>query len=164
MNKISHRIVLLVVLILLCTAFIFSNSLKNGEESRADSDVIMEIVERIAEVIFPNNTLDWNYIVRKGAHLFEFCVLGILVTLLAFLCKHRRGTAVVYALLYVVFVASTDEFIQRFTGRSSRLADVGIDITGALIGFGLVWAVRWAIKRRQSKKNDFQENEYAVGE
>ncbi|MBQ8275057.1 MAG: VanZ family protein [Clostridia bacterium] len=162
MNKISHRIVLLVVLILLCTAFIFSNSLKNGEESRADSDVIMEIVERIAEVIFPNNTLDWNYIVRKGAHLFEFCVLGILVTLLAFLCKHR--TAVVYALLYVAFVASTDEFIQQFTGRSSRLADVGIDITGALIGFGLVWAVRWAIKRRQSKKIDFQENEYAVGE
>ena len=64
----------------------------------------------------------------------------------------------------MAFVASTDEFIQQFTGRSSRLADVGIDITGALIGFGLVWAVRWAIKRRQSKKNDFQENEYAVGE
>ena len=152
MNGISRRIVLLVVLILLCTAFIFSNSLKNGEESQADSDVIMEMVERIAEAIFPDNTLDWNYIVRKGAHLFEFCVLGILVTLLAFQCKHGRGTAVAYALLYVVFVASTDEFIQRFTGRSSRLADVGIDITGALIGFGLILTADWIVRRRKSKK------------
>ena len=151
MNKISRKIVLFAVLILLCTVFIFSNSLKNSEMSHADSNVIVEIVEEIADTIHPDNTLNWNYIVRKSAHLFEFCVLGILVMLLAVQRKRERGTAVVCALLYVVFIASTDEFIQRFTGRSSRLADVGIDVLGALICFGLIGTVRWVVKHRKSK-------------
>lgn len=153
MRRPSGKTVVLTVLILLCTAFIFSNSLKNGEMSNADSAVIVEIVEKIADAICPGNTRDWNYIVRKGAHLFEFCVLGILVMHFACLWRKKRGIAVISAVLYVVLVASADELIQRFTGRTSRLADVGIDVAGACIGFGLALAVeRLAARRRKRKK------------
>ena len=74
MIKNPWKIVPFILLALFCTLFIFSNSLKNAEASRADSDVIVRIVEKIANKINPDNDWDLNYIVRKGAHLFEFFV------------------------------------------------------------------------------------------
>lgn len=132
------RLIILIFafLVFLTTAFIFSNSLKNSEESRQDSDVITEVVENVAEKIAPENTVDWNFVVRKSAHLTEFFVLGFFTMLFAleFNGKYR----VLCACFYVILIACTDEFIQRFTGRGSCFTDVLIDISGASIGIGLV--------------------------
>ena len=141
-SKTNPILVLLVSLVLLCTAFIFSNSLKDSAASHADSDVIVGVVEKVADRIKPGNGLDWSYIVRKGAHLFEFFVLGTLTMILSECIERRRWRAIIYALLYVLAVASADEFIQSFTGRTSSFTDVLIDMLGAVIGIGLVMLMR----------------------
>ena len=96
----------------------------------------------MADRIKPGNGLDWSYIVRKGAHLFEFFVLGTLTMILSECIERRRWRAIIYALLYVLAVASADEFIQSFTGRTSSFTDVLIDMLGAVIGIGLVMLMR----------------------
>ena len=146
-----YKMIIFILVVVFATAYIFSNSLKSKEESKADSDVIVEIVEEIAEKIYPGNQWDWNYIVRKSAHLFEFCVLGIFTMLLFLHLKKERWKTVVYGFFYVFFIACADEFIQRFTGRGSAFTDVLIDITGASIGIGVVLSVTLLTKRIRRK-------------
>ncbi len=134
MIKRKYKILLITLLVLICTAFIFSNSLKNAEESRADSDVIVELVKKAVGKLIPVNDLDLNYIVRKGAHLFEFFVLGVFSTLLYLRFRKKRRFTVGFVFVYVTAIAFLDEFIQRFTGRGSCFSDVVIDFVGATIG------------------------------
>lgn len=143
--------VLLLVLVLACTAFIFSNSLKDSAASHSDSDGIVKVVERVAKTVFPKNRLNWNYIVRKGAHLFEFFLLGLCTVLFAFRWKAEGRKPLVASFLYVLFVASADEFIQRFTGRSSRVTDVFIDLVGASVGILLIFLISVVLRRRRRK-------------
>lgn len=143
----KRRILILTLLILGVTAFIFSNSLKSSEASHQDSDVILGWVQPLLEKLFGERAADWSYWVRKTAHVTEFCVLAILVfCLIAVLKKSLYG----YGFFYVLAVAVLDEFIQSFTGRTSQILDVLIDFAGALLGFGLV---RFIIKvKRQTGK------------
>ena len=151
MVKFNCKVAWVVLLVLLCTLFIFSNSLKNSEESHADSGFFVEIVESVADAIFPDNECDWNFIVRKGAHLFEFFVLGVFMALLSLFVVKRRRSAVLVAFLYLCFIASTDEFIQKFTGRTSSLTDVMIDLVGGCVGVATVLLLRLAIDRKRTR-------------
>ncbi len=144
---IYRKIALLMILVLLSTAFVFSNSLKNREESKADSDVIVEVVENVSEKIYPDNQLNWHYIVRKSAHLFEFFVLGVFTMILSLSFKEERWKTVLCGFLYVFFVACTDEIIQRFTDRGSSFTDVMIDLAGASVGICVVLVLNHWIKR-----------------
>ena len=152
MTKRYIKIIPLTLLVMLCTAFIFSNSLKNIEESRADSDVIVEVVEEICDKIAPDNDLNFDYIVRKGAHLTEFFLLGALTTMHYIQVGKRRKCSVAFVFLYVIAVAFTDEFIQRFTGRGSSITDVVIDVCGAFIGISAVLLVALMVKKHLNKK------------
>ncbi len=154
MIKFYCRVAWIVLLVLLCTSFIFSNSLKNSEQSHADSGIFVEIVESVADAIFPDNECDWNFIVRKGAHIFEFFVLGVFTTLLSFFVVKKRRVALCGALLYSVAIASLDEFIQRFTGRTSSFTDVLIDLLGACVGVVLVVTLRRAIRWQRLEKGE----------
>ena len=148
----NFKIVLFALIVLLCTIFIFSNSLKNIEESRADSDVIVEIVEEICERIEPDNDLNLDYIVRKCAHFTEFFVLGVSCVLLYFQTRKGISGSLCYVFLYVVAVAFCDEFIQRFTGRGSRFTDVMIDTSGAVAGIVVSLILGMAIHHMQKRK------------
>lgn len=140
--KTAKRIIFSCVLVILATAFIFSNSLKNGEQSNKDSGVIEEVVEPIIIGITHDPNTDVNFIVRKGAHLTEFCVLGITVMCTVLAVYTRFGKKIMgYGFFYVLAVAVTDEFIQSFSDRTSSVRDVLIDFTGSMIGFLLVFAV-----------------------
>ena len=151
MIKFYCKVAWRVLLVLLCTLFVFSNSLKNSEESHADSGFFVEIVESVADAIFPDNECDWNYTVRKGAHLLEFFVLGVFATLLSVCFVKNRRAALCIALLYLVVIAALDEFIQRFTGRTSSFTDVLIDLAGGCIGVALVLLLNCAISRHREK-------------
>lgn len=151
MNKNSVKKLIFIILILGCTAFIFSNSMKNGEESKMDSDFFMRIAEAIFGKILPNNQVDWNFVVRKAAHLFEFCMLGISAVLLAIQIDKNRVITFGCAFLYAVLIAFADEFIQSFTGRSSKFTDVMIDITGAILGIAFVLLVDLIVSKRKNK-------------
>ncbi len=80
-----------------------------------------------------------SFIVRKGAHLFEY---GVLALLLARALRYRPAMPAVTALVTVVgvcaLVASADELHQTLVAsRTGSLADVGIDVAGATAA--LVW-------------------------
>ena len=72
MSKRCWIISVLALAAILCTIFIFSNSLKEPSDSIRDSDVFVRFIEKMVNKIDPNNDWDWSFIVRKSAHLFEF--------------------------------------------------------------------------------------------
>ena len=130
MNK---KIIIFLFLTVLITGFIFSNSLKNSEESNRESSVIVNFIKPIIDDIFGEDVINVNYVVRKGAHLTEFFALGLCVFNLIIACKKKSCMG--YGLFYVLMVAVSDEYIQSFSDRTSSVKDVLIDFTGAIIGF-----------------------------
>ncbi|MBQ8894615.1 MAG: VanZ family protein [Clostridia bacterium] len=146
--KRKRLIILLVLLVLAVTAFIFSNSLKGAEASNRDSDSIIALIQPLVERLFGQGAADHlNYAVRKSAHVVEFALLGVLVSCLVLaLKKSLRG----YEFFYALAVAVVDEFIQSFTGRTSQIKDVLIDFSGALLGFGIVFLITKLQKRKKN--------------
>jgi VanZ family protein len=80
----------------------------------------------------------WDTILRKGAHVTEYAILGLLLL--------RAIGRELPAFLLGIGYAITDELHQHFvTGRHSSPLDVAIDSTGVLIGvLVFVRARRWA--------------------
>ena len=97
-----------------------------------------------------------DYPVRKGAHMTEYAILGILLSLTAgtlytgngelYDVRRRMGTAAAGGILYAV----SDELHQWFVpGRSCQFTDVLIDSCGVILGVLFLELVR----RRCSGKN-----------
>ena len=76
----------------------------------------------------------WDLVLRKGAHLAEYAILGaLLVRALA-----RELPGLVVGVAYAV----TDEIHQTFVeGRAGRAVDVAIDAAGVAAGI-LLWRIR----------------------
>ncbi|MFL5950226.1 MAG: VanZ family protein [Gaiellaceae bacterium] len=73
----------------------------------------------------------WDTILRKGAHITEYAVLGALL--------YRALGIEVLALTVGIAYAATDEFHQHFVrGRHASPIDVGIDAVGLSLGM-LLW-------------------------
>ena len=73
----------------------------------------------------------WDTVLRKGAHVAEYAVLGALL----YRALGREALALAAGIAY----AATDEFHQRFVhGRHSSPVDVAIDAVGLALGM-LVW-------------------------
>ena len=73
----------------------------------------------------------WDTILRKGAHIAEYAILGALL----YRALGREALALAVGIAY----AATDEFHQRFVhGRHSSPVDVAIDAVGLALGM-LVW-------------------------
>ena len=73
----------------------------------------------------------WDTILRKGAHVTEYAVLGGLL----YRALGREALALATGITY----AATDEFHQHFVrGRHASPVDVAIDAVGLALGM-LVW-------------------------
>jgi VanZ family protein len=73
----------------------------------------------------------WDTVLRKGAHVTEYAVLGALLL--------RALGRDVPSFLAGVAYAATDEFHQHFVaGRHASPVDVGIDAIGVAVGV-LAW-------------------------
>jgi VanZ family protein len=89
----------------------------------------------------------WDYVLRKGAHMTEYAILALLLV--------RATGSYVWALVFTVSYAATDEFHQTFVrGRHGSPIDVGIDAVGALIGLAVLGSrttrskmSRWSTER-----------------
>ena len=79
--------------------------------------------------------IDKTLIVRKTAHFLEYLILGILViNVLKDHLKINKKT-LLYALLFCVVYAISDEIHQLFSAeRTCRILDVFIDSLGASLG------------------------------
>ena len=103
-----------------------------------------------------------NFAVRKAAHVFEYAVLGALLTLLLLEISKRRSrlTGVRYspavplsaAVIIGLIYAATDEAHQIFTGRSSKLSDVLIDLAGVMAGAAAAWLLSRAFSSLRNDK------------
>src|SRR2546423_8893528 len=92
-----------------------------------------------AAVIFPLSAIPslstglgvWDTVLRKGAHVTEYAVLGALL--------YRALGREVPALAAGIAYAATDELHQHFVrGRHGSPVDVGIDAVGVALGM-IVW-------------------------
>ena len=146
--KLNRKLIAFFVLTAMVIAFVFYNSMQDSEESHKASGIIEEIVKPIIYKICGDDA-DINYIVRKGAHLTEFCLLGLSVMSVV-LTVGRKYFG--YGLFSVLFVAVIDEYIQSFFDRTSSVKDVLIDFTGAMIGFA-IGAIVFLIAQKIKKKD-----------
>ena len=88
-----------------------------------------------------------HVVVRKGAHLFEYAILGSLLYLLFKCFKQREHNCWIYALFLVLLCATIDEFFQSFVGRTSSVRDVLIDFSGGIIGMCVISFITFCFEK-----------------
>jgi VanZ family protein len=159
-----------IVLCLLCFGFIFYNSSQIGSLSNLRSYKIVQSLRKIKydlegksnlkiddQGILPVSSRDEfvNLVVRKIAHVSEYCLLAIVVSNLLFLLGLKGKNALAFIMVICLLYAMTDEFHQMFvSGRSPLITDVMIDFTGSLLGMGLFYFSYYRIYVKQSIKNN----------
>lgn len=129
MNKKKTAAILLGLLTLFWTGFIFSMSLQPADQSNELSGGLLTIVlgflQSVCKIPFSAGVL--HHLIRKLAHFGEFFILGSLSA--GFLYTVKKP--LLFALLYGALVAAADETLQFFTGgRAMRVADMAIDVSG----------------------------------
>ncbi|MBQ6000542.1 MAG: VanZ family protein [Clostridia bacterium] len=148
-NSRGRRVLLICLVLVLC--FIWGNSLLPPKASWTLSGLVQHTAGQLKPITRADAFLHQRegYTVRKLAHMGEFAVLGALLTAL---CepKSRRDRLPVL-LLKGLSVALIDEGIQLFTGRTSCLSDVWIDLVGFCIGLTMVFLFAAGSARREKK-------------
>ncbi len=130
----KRRVRLCIVALAANLLFIWGNSLMPGHISAA----LSHFVGNMLSFLFPGEgTQDPHTgegIVRKIAHVLEFCSLGFLLcALLHLLCKPTLFTLPLGA-----SVGALDECIQLLIPeRGPHIRDVGIDTLGVIAGIGI---------------------------
>lgn len=152
---------ILVIFIAAILAFIFGNSLNNGEDSGAKSSAL---TEKVAEIIVPDfssmsqSSKDEaiqkiHAPLREIAHSAEFFALAFFVFLFVSSFKLNGEHIKLYisfalTFAFCLFIAITDETIQYFVpGRASEFFDIGMDCLGAICGMTFSAAAARLINR-----------------
>lgn len=138
----------LLILIVVTVAFIFSNSLLDKTDSLEQSDKAKGILTPILEFFVGEGNVT-SHLIRKLAHFAEFGVLGLE---LFFLTK----TLASFQFFASLLIAVSDETIQLFSDRGSQVQDIWIDFFGAcsgiVFGFAITEIIKFTINRRQKNK------------
>ena len=124
---------------LLWMVVIFMLSHQSASISSGQSGVFVEQLRHIAPSVDQQLL---TFLVRKGAHIFAYFVLGILafnalwrVDLSKFKFNYPVGLSIIVCALY----AASDEFHQLFvSGRSGEIRDIIIDSCAATVGVFII--------------------------
>ena len=124
---------------LLWMAIIFMLSHQSASISSGQSGVFVEQLRHIAPSVDQQLL---TFLVRKGAHIFAYFVLGILtfnalwrVDLSKFKFNYPPRLSIIVCALYAV----SDEFHQLFvSGRSGEIRDIIIDSCAATVGVFII--------------------------
>jgi len=145
---------LLLIMTLVWTAFIFLQSANNGETSSAASNKIVVTITKVTKAVGINitDTGSLSHYIRKSAHFLEFGILGALIFLTVKVYKVKTFVFSIVPIGYSFVVASTDEYIQRFSpGRSCQISDVLIDVLGASFFILVLLAIIFISQKRKAK-------------
>ena len=144
--------ILLVVASIIMMLFIFSNSLKAGEESSAQSSEVVEVVQKVAAVIAPDSEIanatgeaydKLHGAVRVIAHICEFTALGILFSWCASSYTLHKKVQI-YPCAAMAGVAVVDEILQSFLpDRAFEFTDILLDIFGGAVGIAVAVLLVW---------------------
>ncbi|MBO4220771.1 MAG: VanZ family protein [Clostridia bacterium] len=153
--------VILLILIILTVAFIWSNSLKDSDSSHSDSNVLVAFFRPVLEMLGVTAKKAQVYFIRKGAHLSEFFLLG---SLFAALLSHLKRRWTGLGAFVGLSVAVLDEYIQSFSDRTSLISDVLIDFSGYAAGFAAVALVFFLVRdhRKKREKNGVRPPDYDI--
>lgn len=111
---------------------IFTMSQMPGDESTAQSDLVVKIFDLIGIKLDAYFGELATFIVRKTAHFSEYFILFILTYRVMILYFDKRK-AKLYSVIFVFFYASSDEIHQYFVeGRTAAFRDVLIDTSGGI--------------------------------
>ena len=129
----NKRLVIGWIALLFWIGLIFDMSNQPGDISSKQSGLVLKLFQVIG--IDLNKELGElaTFIVRKAAHFTEYFILYLLtVNVIKYYFGIKR--AILYALIFSIFYACTDEIHQYFIpGRSMAFKDVLIDSSGALL-------------------------------
>ena len=127
------RITVLLIFILVQTAFIWTNSVLSQESSGQMSGELTSLIKDMLGLRERVSDEFLHHIIRKTAHFTEFFILGALYTMIrACLPVKIRSSLLIFPAFATLATAVTDEFIQSFTNRGSSVSDVVLDFCGAL--------------------------------
>lgn len=145
------------ILLVLNLAFIWGNSVLDGEQSKGLSDRVIAVLVEVFHIDYTGDGGDepnMNFLVRKAAHASEFAALGILGAVLLSAGGQTVREWFSKAVFCGVLVALIDETIQLFHARTSSVKDVWLDSMGLLAGILLVALIRWRMERRRNIENE----------
>lgn len=130
---------ILILLIVLTVAFIWGNSMLDGESSAELSNGLLDKLRPYLALagISPEDDI-W---LRKLAHFCEFSLLGFELCLLFVLREKQGRAAFASASVSALVVAAVDEGIQMFSGRYSHILDVLLDFCGAVCGAAVLLVI-----------------------
>ena len=146
-------------------AFIFYNSAQVAEVSSGYSSTVTDLLNKFLSHT-PFDIVLSEHQVRKLAHITEFAALGFFLTFCLRVYTKRLIAFCAWPLLFGLFIAVCDEFLQRFIpGRGSSIKDIFIDFIGVCGGTGIaifiVFAISficwilWGRKRKQRLKEEW---------
>lgn len=140
--------IILWVLVLGYYFIITSFSTTPAGESKAESQAVVDVVEKVTDVIRNKDKQDseswitgktFHKIVRKTAHVINFFILAFLHGLLFFSNSYNKKYTVLLTFLMGLCGAVIDEITQLFVqGRSCSISDVFVDFSGTILGCTLV--------------------------
>ena len=148
---------------ILMMSLIFSFSSQNGTESSQLSEKVARSIFITIDHVMDRGWDDekiqeladeYQYPVRKLAHMTEYCLLAICVSLPLYALTFLAG------ILCVAFAAS-DEFHQTMVAnRGPSVKDVGIDSIGVLFGITFVRLFCWIALGGNTKKRKRRRRRY----
>ena len=150
MRRSNFRIWLCATLALFNVAFIWGNSLLNGEASGDFSGGFSAWIGQFIPFLSPDSP-NGHFLIRKMAHFSIFFLLGIWLGWLMGMLQERK--VFLRALILAACVATIDESIQRFIpARHGCFSDMLLDSCGAAAGISCLLLVHTLWQKRKSKK------------
>ena len=124
---------------LLWMAVIFMLSHQSASISSGQSGVLVEQLRHITPSVDQQLL---TFLVRKGAHIFAYFVLGILTFNALWrvdLSKFKFNSPAILSIIVCALYAASDEFHQLFiSGRSGEIRDIMIDSCAAIVGVFII--------------------------
>lgn len=163
---------------------IFNFSAQTGVDSGNLSYTVSHKIVEVGNVVLQKNMEEWEieekaysieYPVRKLAHMTEYFILAVAVSLPFYVYGLRGFSLMLVAGLICVAFAAGDEYHQSFVdGRGPSVKDVGIDSIGVFFGIMSVriccWTVlaplrtmererrRWERKRARQREREMEQH------
>lgn len=128
----------------------------SGEISSEQSGLVVDVLNAVLKffgVILNADQLDaFAFFVRKLiGHFLIFLLDGLFayLTLASVTFIKKKWLRLVIAISAMLLVAGSSELIQLFTsGRSGNFYDVGIDLSGALLGIAIAFLITLSRKEK----------------
>ena len=147
MKRTKLRMAICLALRVVILAFIWGNSLMDAGASKGFSDWVRGILRQLLGKEPSGGGESGSHLLRKMAHITEFCCLGLCLAWLMHMLLSKIPKAVVLAVVAGVAVACIDECIQLFVpGRGPGIVDVLIDSAGVILGVAILSSIPIAIR------------------